>query len=67
MLLYFVRHGDPTYRPDSLTELGHKQADALAKRLAMHGIDEIYSSSMNRAVLTATPLAKLLNKEIVVQ
>ncbi len=64
MLLYFVRHGDPIYRPDSLTELGHEQAEALAKRLALHGMDQIYSSSMNRAVLTATPLAKLLKKII---
>ena len=33
MKIYFVRHGDPNYRHDCLTELGHKQAQAAAKRL----------------------------------
>ena len=47
MLLFYVRHGDPIYDPDSLTPLGLKQADALAKRLCRYGIDEIYSSSSN--------------------
>ena len=64
MLLFYVRHGDPIYDPDSLTPLGLKQADALAKRLCRYGIDEIYSSSSNRAVLTGTPTAELLKKEI---
>ena len=30
MLFYYVRHGDPIYTPDSLTELGHRQAEAVA-------------------------------------
>ncbi len=64
MLLFYVRHGDPIYDPDSLTPLGLRQADALAKRLCRYGIDEIYSSSSNRAVLTGTPTAEILNKEI---
>ena len=34
MLLYIVRHGDPIYNPDSLTERGKLQAAALGKRLA---------------------------------
>lgn len=60
MILYYIRHGDPIYNPDSLTELGHKQAEALSKRLIKYGIDEIYVSSSNRAKLTAEPLAKKL-------
>ena len=63
MLLYYVRHGDPIYNPDSLTPLGHRQAEAVAKRLALHGIDEIYSSSSNRAILTSQPTCEILNKE----
>ncbi len=63
MLLYYVRHGDPIYDPDSLTELGHRQAEAVAKRLALHGIDEIYSSSSNRAILTSKPTCEILGKE----
>ena len=63
MLLYYVRHGDPIYNPDSLTPLGHRQAEAVAKRLALHGIDEIYSSSSNRAILTSQPTCEILKKE----
>jgi len=63
MLLYYIRHGDPVYEPDSLTPLGHEQAKAVAKRLAVHGIDKIYSSTSNRARLTAQPLCDLLKTE----
>ena len=31
MTFYYIRHGEPIYNPDSLTELGHRQADALSK------------------------------------
>ena len=64
MILYFIRHGDPIYETNSLTEIGKKQADALAKRLSLYGLDEIYSSTSQRAILTATPTSKILNKEI---
>lgn len=64
MLLYYIRHGDPIYNPNSLTPLGFRQADALGKRLSQHGIDEIYSSPSNRALLTATPLSEMLKKPI---
>lgn len=53
MLFYFIRHGDPIYDPDSLTPLGHKQAEALAKRLCVYGLDEIYTSTSNREGLPA--------------
>lgn len=64
MILYYVRHGDPIYNPDSLTELGHRQAEAVAKRLAVYGIDKIFASTSNRAILTAEPTAQLVKKEI---
>ena len=41
MLLYIIRHGDPCYNPDSLTEKGKRQAEALARRLAVNGLDKI--------------------------
>lgn len=65
MLLYYVRHGDPIYSPDSLTDLGSRQAEAVGRRIAMHGIDKIFSSTSNRAVLTATPLSQIAKKEII--
>ena len=60
MLLYIIRHGDPVYDPDSLTELGHAQARALAKRLSVHGLDRIYSSPLIRAQQTAQPTCEAL-------
>ncbi len=66
MLFFYIRHGDPIYNPDSLTPLGHRQAEALAKRLAVYGLDEIYSSSSTRALMTAQPTCELLKLEPVV-
>lgn len=63
MLLYVIRHADPTYSPDALTPKGLRQAEALGRRLAMHGLDKIYSSPMNRAQQTAQPTCELLGKK----
>ena len=65
MLLYFIRHGDPCYDPDSLTPLGLRQAEAIGRRVARYGIDRIYASPMKRAMQTAQPAAELLGKEII--
>lgn len=64
MLLFYIRHGDPIYHPDNLTGLGIRQAEALARRLSLYGLDRIYSSTSNRAKLTAMPTAQILKKEI---
>ncbi len=63
MLLYVIRHGDPIYSPDSLTEKGKRQAEALGRRLAVNGLDEIYSSPLVRAQQTAQPACELLGKK----
>jgi len=65
MLLFYVRHGDPTYDPDSLTDLGRKQAEALKCRFAQSGVTKIFSSSSNRAMQTAQPTAEMLGIDIV--
>lgn len=64
MLLFYIRHGDPIYSPDGLTPLGKRQAEAVAKRLALYGIDEIYASSSNRAQETAQPTSEITKKPI---
>ena len=64
MLFFYVRHGDPIYDPDSLTPLGERQAEAVGKRLAVHGLDEIYASTSERAKLTAKPACEILKKEM---
>ena len=60
MLLYFIRHGDPIYDPDSLTDKGKLQAELLSERLSEFKIDKIYSSTSERALQTAMPTAKKL-------
>lgn len=62
MLLFVIRHAEPIYNPDSLTEKGKRQAEALSRRLAVHGLDRIYSSPMNRALQTAQPTCEVLGK-----
>lgn len=64
MLLYYIRHGDPIYHPDSLTESGQRQAEALVSRMKECNPDRIFASSSNRALMTAEPTAKALCKEI---
>jgi broad specificity phosphatase PhoE len=64
MLFIYIRHGEPIYSPDSLTGLGKQQAEAVAKRLALIGVDKIYASTSNRAIQTALPTAKMFNKKI---
>ena len=63
MILFYVRHGDPIYDPDQLTPLGHRQAESVAKRLAVFGVDEVFASTSNRAIQTAAPTCEILKKE----
>lgn len=64
MLFFYVRHGDPIYNPDQLTPLGHRQAEAVGKRLARFGVDKIFASTSTRAKQTAQPTCELLKKEL---
>ena len=64
MNLYIVRHGNPDYVTDRLTELGHIQAEACAEDMLDLNIDEIYSSPYGRAKETAAHLADKIGKEI---
>ncbi len=53
MKIILIRHGDPNYEKDCLTELGHKQVKVAAQRLLKEGIDEVYCSPLGRARQTA--------------
>ena len=44
MYIYFVRHGHPDYKTDTLTALGHKQAEAAAERLANPTTEDLLKS-----------------------
>ena len=60
MRLILVRHGQPDYKQDCLTGLGHLQAAATAERLKTEGISQIYASPMGRAQETADYTANML-------
>lgn len=53
MRLIFVRHGDPDYTIDSLTEKGHREAALLAEYLADWDLGDVYMSPLGRAKDTA--------------
>ena len=60
MRIVFVRHGEPDYARDCLTELGRAQAKTAAVRLKDEGIEEIWSSPLGRALETANAAAEAL-------
>ena len=60
MRIIFVRHGEPDYAHDCLTEEGKMQAAAAAERLAGEGISEIFTSPCGRASETASYTAARL-------
>jgi len=73
MLLYCIRHGETTYNAEGriqgqldtqLSELGKKQALAVARALAAEPIELVISSPLARAYTTAEPLAKMLGVDI---
>lgn len=53
MKLLIIRHGDPDYSIDSLTEKGRREAQLLADRLKNVQIDAFYVSPLGRAKDTA--------------
>ena len=55
MHLIFIRHGDPDYEKNSLTEKGKREAELLADRVSRWKIDGLYVSPYGRAQDTASP------------
>ena len=53
MRLIMIRHGEPDYVHDCLTETGRRQAAAAAERLEAEGITAVFSSPNGRARETA--------------
>jgi len=58
MRLLFVRHGEPNYINDCLTENGLTQAQLLVPRMKDEEYKVCYCSSMRRAMQTAAPFLK---------
>lgn len=53
MRILFLRHGEPYYPTDSLTERGRREAELLGQRLASWHIRDFYTSPLGRARETA--------------
>lgn len=63
MKLLIIRHGDPNYEIDSLTEKGWKEAEMLAERIAPLDIKAYYVSPLGRAKDTASLTLKKAGRE----
>ncbi len=64
MKIYIIRHGDPDYSIDSLTEKGWREAHLLSDRLVKLPIDDYYCSPLGRAKDTAKPTVEKNGKSI---
>lgn len=69
MEIILVRHGEPAWTPENkvdtnpeLTERGHAQAEALARR-PWEKIDELWVSPLVRARQTMEPLERILGRD----
>ena len=54
MRIVIVRHGDPNYELDTLTETGWKEARLVAERIAKMDVKDFYVSPLGRAQDTAS-------------
>lgn len=68
MRLIFIRHAEPDYEMDSLTEKGFREAALLGERVKSwkSEVDELYVSCLGRARRTAEPVETALGKKAVV-
>lgn len=72
--IVLVRHAQPDWESDGrsvddpgLTQLGHKQAERAAQRLASEHFDHIYRSPLVRVRETAEPICRALGQEPIEQ
>ena len=62
MKLLIVRHGDPDYTIDSLTEKGWEEVEFLSEKLSKLDIKDFYVSPLGRAKDTASLTLKKMNR-----
>ena len=66
MRLIFIRHGDPDYEHDNLTEKGKREVALLTERVcSWKNITQFYQSPLGRAKATAAPSLKALGRDAV--
>ena len=62
MDLIIIRHGDPDYEHDTLTEHGWKEAQILSDRIKKLNVRDFYVSPLGRAQDTASCTLKAMNR-----
>lgn len=62
MDLIIIRHGDPDYEHDTLTEHGWKEAQVLSERIKKLNVRDFYVSPLGRAQDTASCTLKAMNR-----
>ncbi len=62
MKLIIIRHGDPDYERDSLTEKGWREAALLAERISKLDVKAFYVSPLGRAKDTASVTLKKMGR-----
>ncbi|MCQ2454571.1 MAG: histidine phosphatase family protein [Clostridia bacterium] len=66
MNIIFIRHADPDYENDSLTEKGIKEAELLRERIKKMDADEYYCSPLGRAKKTCETAMEFTGKKAVI-
>lgn len=61
MKIIIIRHGDPDYEKDSLTEKGWREVELLADKMEKIHVDEFFVSPLGRAKDTANATLKRVN------
>ena len=61
MKILIIRHGDPDYKNDTLTEVGKLEAEFLKKRIEKENVTSVYCSILGRAKDTAKPFLNALS------
>ena len=64
MKILIIRHAEPDYAIDSLTEKGWGEAELLSRRLAGMNIRDIFCSPLGRARDTAKPALERLGRQM---
>ena len=62
MKLIIIRHGDPNYEIDSLTEKGWREAELLSEKISAMEVDAFYVSPLGRAKDTASFTLKKMGR-----
>lgn len=63
MKLIFIRHGDPDYANDTLTEKGKREAKLLSERVKDWNVKDFYCSPLGRAKDTAAYSLEKMGRE----